>query len=80
MKAPRRTLTPDASDLLIVLGLLSLPILLRRAAQALVQRALRGMVFIDRSAIRIYLMIAQTERNLPFFTIDLDDLGRHFIL
>ena len=79
-EGPQCTLKADAPDLLIVLGLIPPPVLLRRTTQALVQRALRGMIFIDRSAVGIHLMIAQTECDLPFLTIDLDDLGRHFIL
>ena len=37
------------------------------------------MKFIDLSPIGIQLVIAQAQRNLPLFAIDLDDLRRHVI-
>src|SRR5262245_16578217 len=37
------------------------------------------MKFIDFPAIGIYIMVAEAECDLPFFTIDLDNFGCHFI-
>ncbi len=58
----------------------SLAALLRRTAQALIQCALRGMVFIHLPTLGVQLMIAQAKRNLPLLTIHLDDLRCHLIL
>ncbi|HKE62507.1 MAG TPA: hypothetical protein VKB33_08550, partial [Nitrospira sp.] len=60
-------------SLLIVVRSASLAALLGSTAQALIRRALCGVVFIHVATLGIRLMIAKAQGNFSLFAIHLDD-------